>query len=94
MVILSDIMEEVGTHLGPALAFLDMAPEELAGVTEIAQLLGVAKVSAQRYVNRDDFPEPVAVLAGGRVWRRQDVLEWGERTLPLPRPGRPRKESG
>jgi hypothetical protein len=33
---------------------------------------------------RDDFPEPVAVLAGGRFWRREDVLAWAERTLPLP----------
>jgi hypothetical protein len=50
----------------------------------------VAKVTAKRYAARDDFPEPVAVLAGGRVWRREDVLAWAERTLPLP-PGRPRK---
>jgi len=87
-------MEEVRAHLGSALGFLDMSPEELAGMEEIAELLGVAKVTAKRYGARDDFPEPVAVLAGGRVWLREDVLEWAERTLPLPRPGRPRKQDG
>jgi prophage regulatory protein len=74
-----------------ALVFLDVAPEDLVGMEEIAELLGVAKVTAKRYGARDDFPQPVAVLAGGRVWLREDVLEWSERTLPLP-PGRPRRK--
>lgn len=76
-----------------AICFLDVSPEELAGMEEIAELLGVAKVTAKRYGARDDFPQPVAVLAGGRVWLREDVLEWAERTLPLS-PGRPRKQNG
>jgi len=25
------------------------------------------------YVDRGSFPEPLAALAGGRVWRRDDV---------------------
>jgi predicted DNA-binding transcriptional regulator AlpA len=78
-------------HPAPGLAFLDVSPDELAGMDEIAQLLGVAKVTAKRYAARDDFPEPLGRLAGGRVWKREDVIEWAERTLPLPRPGRPRK---
>jgi predicted DNA-binding transcriptional regulator AlpA len=82
-----------GTHPGSVLGFLGVSPEELVGMEEIAELLGVAKVTAKRYGARDDFPEPLAVLAGGRVWRREDVLAWAERTLPLPRPGRPRKEN-
>jgi predicted DNA-binding transcriptional regulator AlpA len=73
-----------------SVAFLSVAPEELAGLDEIAQLLGVSKISAKRYTARDDFPEPLGRLAGGRVWRRRDVVKWAERTLPLP-PGRPRK---
>ncbi len=69
-----------------------MAREDLVGITEIASLLGVAKVTAKRYAARDDFPEPEGRLAGRiRVWREQDVLDWAERTLPLPRPGRPPK---
>lgn len=66
-----------------------MPDRELVGVTEIAELLGVAKISAKRYAARDDFAKPVAVLAGGRVWRAEDVLEWAEKHRPSR--GRPRK---
>ena len=68
-----------------------MSPEELAGLAEVAEMLGVHRRSAQRYIARPDFPEPVGRLAGGRVWSRADVEEWGRQHLPLPRPGRPRK---
>jgi predicted DNA-binding transcriptional regulator AlpA len=65
--------------------------EDLVGLSEIAEALGVHKRTAQEYVNREDFPDPLGRVAAGRVWRRQDVLKWAEKTLPLPRPGRPRK---
>jgi predicted DNA-binding transcriptional regulator AlpA len=79
------------SHPVSSLGFLGVAPEDLVGITELATLLGVAKVTAKRYASRDDFPEPVGRLAGRiRVWREQDVLEWADRTLPLPT-GRPRK---
>ena len=68
-----------------------MSPEELADLAEIARLLGVHKRTVQRYVERPDFPEPLGRLAVGRVWSREDVLEWGRTHLPLPIPGRPRK---
>lgn len=68
-----------------------MSPE-LVGVAEIAAMLGVNKRTVQRYSSRSDFPRPVDELAGGRrVWRRRDVERWASTTLPLPRPGRPRK---
>ena len=68
-----------------------MSLEELAGFTEVAEILGVHKRTAQRYIARADFPEPVGRLARGRVWRREDVEQWGRSHLPLPRSGRPRK---
>jgi prophage regulatory protein len=71
--------------------FSAMSPEELAGFTEVAEMLGVHRRTAQRYIGREDFPEPVGRLAGGRVWRRDDVEAWGRTHLPLPRSGRPRK---
>jgi prophage regulatory protein len=71
-----------------------VSPEELAGVAEIANVLKVSRATAARYVERDDFPEPIGVLARGRVWKRRDVERWATRTLPLPRPGRPPKASG
>jgi predicted DNA-binding transcriptional regulator AlpA len=70
-----------------------VAPEQALAVSEIAQLFSVSVISAHRYTQRDDFPEPLAVTAGGRVWLRAEVERWGQEHLPL-RPGRPRKEAG
>lgn len=74
----------VGTTYVPA--------DEIVALFEIADLIGVTKRTAQRYMDRDDFPEPLGRLAGGRrVWKRSDVEAWVKRTLPL-REGRPPKE--
>jgi hypothetical protein len=70
-----------------------VAPEQAVAVSEIADLFDVSVISAHRYTQRDDFPEPLAVTAGGRVWLRADVERWGREHLPL-RPGRPRKAAG
>jgi predicted DNA-binding transcriptional regulator AlpA len=69
-----------------------MSPE-LASIAEVAEMLGVTVRTAQRYVDRDDFPAPLDTVAGGRlrIWRRVDVQAWATRTLPLRRTGRPRK---
>lgn len=78
-----------------------MAPD-LAGVAEIAEMLGVHKRTAQRYTARGDFPKPVQTLANGGVWTRKAVEKWAEKRrvpqgkdgaqkLELPRSGRPRK---
>lgn len=69
-----------------------MAPEELAGVTEIAEMLGVARRTAAAYTERDDFPAPVGVLARGRIWRRVDVDRWAKKNPPR-KPGRPKKSA-
>lgn len=71
---------------------LYVAPEELAGLSEIAEMLGVTTRTVQRYMEREDFPEPLGVLAAGRVWLRADIDRWAKQTLPLPE-GRPRKEN-
>lgn len=68
-----------------------VSPDELAAVSEIAELLNVSRRTAANYVERDDFPEPYDRLSTGRVWRRRDVERWARATLPL-RTGRPRKE--
>ena len=68
-----------------------LSPAERAMLAEVAEILGVHKRTAQRYIDRPDFPEPVERYRGGRVWRRSDVERWGREHLPLPRPGRPRK---
>jgi len=54
-------------------------------LAEIAELLGVSKRSAQRYIAREDlaFPAPKQTLATGRIWLRSEVANWKKRTLPL-----------
>lgn len=75
-----------------AIALAGVSPDELASVYEIAEMLGVSKRTAARYVDRPDFPPPFDTLAVGRIWRRKDVERWAKATLPLKRTGRPRKE--
>jgi hypothetical protein len=45
----------------------------LAGVSEAAAILGWDRRRVITYVDRGAFPEPLARLASGRVWRRDDV---------------------
>ena len=69
-----------------------VSPDEIVALSEIADMLGVTRRTVQRYMDRDDFPAPLGVLAGGRrVWRRDDVAEWGRQTLPLSE-GRPARK--
>jgi hypothetical protein len=60
----------------------------LAGLAEVADLLGVHKNTALAYTRRDDFPTPLDRLATGPVWKRADVEVWAAKTLPIRR-GRP-----
>lgn len=45
----------------------------LVGVAEAAALLGWDRRRVITYVDRGSFPAPVAHLACGQVWRRDDV---------------------
>jgi prophage regulatory protein len=69
----------------------------LAGIAELCDLFGVSKRTARKYADRPDFPQPVAALAAGRVWKRRDVEAWGRSHLSadgrLPT-GRPKKSAG
>jgi len=49
----------------------------LVGVSEAAAILGWDRRRVITYVDRGSFPEPVAHLASGRVWRRDDVEAFG-----------------
>lgn len=55
----------------------------LAGVAEAAAIMGWDKRRVITYWRRGSFPEPIASLASGRVWRRDDVeafaVAWRER---------------
>lgn len=56
----------------PVTVVVEVAPD-LVGVAEAASILGWDKRRVITYVDRGSFPEPVARLAGGRVWARADV---------------------
>jgi len=58
------------------LVVIELTPE-LVGVSEAAALLGWDRRRVATYVRRGAFPMPVATLASGRVWRREDVEAFG-----------------
>jgi hypothetical protein len=79
-----------GSRPDQPVASVGMSPEELASLAEVAELLNVPKRTAARYVDREDFPEPIDELAVGRIWSREEVVAWGKSHLPL-QTGRPPK---
>jgi hypothetical protein len=49
----------------------------LVGAQEIAAMLGgVSRQRVNQLAARGDFPAPDAVLAMGKVWKREDVEAW------------------
>lgn len=63
---------------------IELTPE-LVGVSEAAALLGWDRRRVATYVGRGSFPAPVATLASGRVWRREDVEAFGRDRARHPR---------
>jgi predicted DNA-binding transcriptional regulator AlpA len=53
---------------------------DLMGTTEIAELLGVSRQRADQLSRTEGFPEPVAEIAAGRIWLREDVDHWARQT--------------
>ena len=50
---------------------------DLVGVAEIREMLGgISRQRVSIIANSKGFPDPVAVLAMGKVWRRRDVARW------------------
>ena len=50
---------------------------DLVSVTEIARMLGVSRQRVNQLIQAyEDFPEPEADLAIGRVWSRSAVQAW------------------
>lgn len=57
-----------------------MAEEALVGTAEIAELLGVTNQRVDQLSRTDAFPAPIAVLAAGRIWKRDDIERWARET--------------
>lgn len=55
-----------------------MADEQLLGLSEVADLLGASRqvVSNWRQRRQGGFPEPIADLKSGPIWRRADIATW------------------
>jgi predicted DNA-binding transcriptional regulator AlpA len=50
---------------------------DVVGVPEIAQILGVTRQRVYQLIEAyDDFPDPIATLAVGRIWSQAAVEEW------------------
>jgi len=55
------------------------APQPLVGGQELARLFGVNRARAHQITRKDGFPEPIAVLSMGTIWRLEDVQDWADR---------------
>lgn len=52
----------------------------LAGIAEIAEILGVTKQRVTQLAKADGFPKPLDRIASGPVWRRTDIERWARET--------------
>lgn len=55
----------------------------LAGVQEVAELLGVSRQRVHQLVAAPGFPQPIADLAAGRIWDLSDVEAWRDQMRPF-----------
>lgn len=56
--------------------------QELLGATEVASLIGVTRQRVHQLAKEPGFPEPVARLTLGAVWRTEDVQRWIQEHRP------------
>jgi len=74
-----------------ARCLIAMSSGPVMGLQEVAEMLGVSHQRADQIAKAyDDFPEPLAVLAVGRIWSRDAVDKWVAAHPVRPR-GRPRR---
>jgi hypothetical protein len=66
------ILARLRDEAGDGVLIVELEPA-LVGVAEAAAILGWDKRRVATYVERGSFPSPVASLASGRIWRREDV---------------------
>jgi predicted DNA-binding transcriptional regulator AlpA len=54
--------------------------QALMGLAEIAEFLGISRQRADQLARTVGFPAPIATLAGGRIWDRENVEQWARDT--------------
>lgn len=57
--------------------------QDLVGAQEIAELLGVTRQRVHQLAKTERFPEPVARLSQGSVWKLRHVEKWRKRIRPI-----------
>ena len=55
-----------------------LTSDRLAGLAEVAALLGVSKQRVNQLRKAPGFPEPVALLTCGPIWDAAEVRRWDE----------------
>jgi hypothetical protein len=70
----SELREAIGDDV---VLTVEVVPE-LVGVAEAADIMGWDKRRVITYIDRGHFPEPIAALAGGRIWLREEVEAYAE----------------
>lgn len=50
-----------------------MTIPRVAGVAEVAEILGWSKSQVNTYMSRGKFPEPIQRLASGPIWTREQI---------------------
>ena len=54
-------------------------PQDLVSVPEVAQILGVTTDAFTKcFTPMLISPKPEAVLAVGRIWKREDIVAWAK----------------
>ncbi|MEU1688428.1 hypothetical protein [Micromonospora sp. NPDC005707] len=57
---------------------------DLVGAAEIRDMLGgISRQRVNVITNAKGFPDPVAVLQMGKVWRKRDVERWIAEHRPM-----------
>jgi predicted DNA-binding transcriptional regulator AlpA len=54
--------------------------DQLMGLSEVAELLGVSRQRADQLARTVGFPPPIATLVGGRIWDGEAVEQWARET--------------
>jgi hypothetical protein len=71
-------LDELRKAIGDDVALTVEVVPELVGVSEAADIMGWDKRRVITYIDRGHFPEPIAALAGGRIWLREEVEAYAE----------------
>jgi predicted DNA-binding transcriptional regulator AlpA len=54
--------------------------DEVMGLTEVAEYLGITRQRVHQLARSETFPKPIAHLRAGLIWRTVDIELWAEET--------------